>query len=148
MAGYDPCAGHECDHCWVCTHLGVCCGQVPNIKSLLSPDHFDYGAKDRTEEFKEAIQAAPALGMVELVRLDIEASIVFTPAALTEGHNHQCDSEADVVEVDSTEDEIAVSLSLSVGGMLQLPAAPNDRGFAELPPDYQDSIFAERQDNG
>lgn len=23
-----PCAGHSCDHCYICDHLGICCGSV------------------------------------------------------------------------------------------------------------------------
>jgi hypothetical protein len=25
-----PCAGHSCDHCYVCDVLGICCASVPN----------------------------------------------------------------------------------------------------------------------
>lgn len=84
---HDPCAGHQCDHCWVCTNLGVCCAQVPHIKAIMSPDRFVRG-KNREEEFKLAIAAdsglSPQLSMVELVRLDVNLQLTTSTTDDTE----------------------------------------------------------------
>lgn len=144
---YDPCAGHACDHCWICTNLGVCCGQVPNIKALMSPDHFG-PPKDRTQEFLEAIAAdAPHLSMAELIRLDIEVQTVYDATDDEQEDDGQPTLGLIHDEIyDSPRTDIALTLSLSASAMRQLPPGQE----VELPQqaDTEETISVRSKSNG
>lgn len=147
MANHHPCAGHDCDHCWVCDDLGVCCAQVPNIKAYMSPDHFTPAqtpAEKLAEELKAAVMAdSGALSMVELVRLDIEVRAVYSPVVCEE----QPDA-SDYPDVELVDDDIAISLSVSLPTRRLLPAGPAGDMLSELQDDAADTIKIRRKNNG
>ena len=89
MTSHDPCAGHSCDYCWICTDLGVCCGAVPPIKSLA--DRVPrIPSRDRTQELKAAIEAESShLSMVDLVKIDVEMRLLFGSETHTCNHDAQ-----------------------------------------------------------
>lgn len=66
MTGH-PCAGHACDHCYVCDGLGVCCGSIsPELRAQLEAA--------RPDPLREAIKqdAGSVLSLCALVRRDAE----------------------------------------------------------------------------
>ena len=128
MSGsHDPCAGHPCDHCWICTQLGVCCGQVPNIKTYLSPAAV---SNTRIEEFKEAIKAqAPQLSMAELIRLDIQISLgdrhrIHEDHHHDHGGDHEHEHDRERFTVSFEHDIVVTEDEEQVAPPLQLPAGP------------------------
>ena len=65
-----PCADHmaDCDHCYTCDVLGVCCATVAPGRARQSE------AQARSERLHEAIivDAGTVPGLADLIRLEIE----------------------------------------------------------------------------
>lgn len=65
-----PCEGHDCDHCYLCEVVGVCCATVPP-RQWVQPVAADLQA----ERFRQlVVQEAPGrFTLAELVQIEAEA---------------------------------------------------------------------------
>lgn len=71
MTGH-PCAGHACDHCYLCDVLGICCATIPAEQRA----QLEAGRHAQPEALHAAIvqEAGTAPSLSELVRLDAGGS--------------------------------------------------------------------------
>lgn len=75
-----PCAGHDCDHCYLCDVVGVCCATVtPDQRALLEAEH----RATPSDRLRAAIaqDALTIVSLPELVHHDAAAGAGVLPAA-------------------------------------------------------------------
>lgn len=112
MSHGHPCAGHDCDHCWICDGLGICCLTVPHLKALLIKEHSD--PPNNLDQLKAAIEADVQSGNVQLSFRQLIALDAQARAAMAAPASGQLPS-----PIHNLQDAAQAN-----GHPLQLPAAP------------------------
>ena len=78
-----PCDGHDCDHCYLCDVVGICCATVPAAASSSSADlrPEDTLRQDIRDE------AADSIGLSQLIQIEVSVQLSpsSAPAALPPG---------------------------------------------------------------